>query len=46
MRFLTGYLTMIFLCLFGVAQFADHIGAKHCERMTSMSYDQCRQLKP
>ena len=46
MRFMTAYLTLIFLCLFGAAQFADHIGAKHCERMTSMSYDQCRQLKP
>ena len=46
MRFMTVYLTAIFLVLFGAAQFADHIGAKQCEQMTSMSYDQCRQHKP
>ena len=46
MRFMTVYLTAIFLVLFGAAQFADHIGAKQCELMTSMSYDQCRQHKP
>ena len=46
MRFLTGYLTAIFFVLFGAAQFAYHIGAKHCERMTTMTYNQCRQLKP
>ena len=46
MRFMTAYLTAIFFCLFGAAQFADHIGAKQCEQMTSMSYDQCRQHTP
>ena len=46
MRFLTAYLTGLFLVLFGAAQFADHIGAKQCEQMTSMSYDQCRQHRP
>ena len=46
MKFFTFYLTAIFFTLFGVAQFADHIGAKHCQRVTSMTYDQCRQLKP
>ena len=46
MKFFTFYLTAIFFCLFGAAQFADHIGAKQCERMTSMSYSQCRQIKP
>lgn len=46
MRFMTGYLTAIFFVLFGAAQFADHIGAKQCEQMTSMSYDQCRQHRP
>ena len=46
MRFMTVYLTAIFFVLFSAAQFADHLGAKQCERMTSMSYDQCRQLKP
>lgn len=46
MRFMTAYLTLIFLCLFGAAQFADHIGAKACQQRTSMTYDQCRQIKP
>ena len=46
MKFATAYLTAIFLCLFSAAQFADHIGAKQCEQMTTMTYDQCRQLKP
>ena len=46
MKFLTGYLVAIFCVLFGAAQFADHIGAKHCERITSMTYDQCRQHRP
>ena len=46
MRFMTVYMTAIFLVLFGAAQFADHIGAKQCEQMTSMSYDQCRQHAP
>ena len=46
MRFMTAYLIAIFLVLFGAAQFADHIGAKQCEQVTSMSYNQCRQLKP
>ena len=46
MRFMTAYLTAIFFVLFGAAQFADHIGAKQCEQMTSMSYDQCRQHRP
>ena len=46
MKFMTGYLTAIFLVLFGAAQFADHIGAKQCERMTTMTYDQCRQHRP
>ena len=46
MRFMTAYLTLIFLCLFGAAQFADHIGAKQCEQRTSMTYNQCRQIKP
>ena len=46
MRIMTAYLTAIFLVLFGAAQFADHIGAKQCEQVTSMSYNQCRQLKP
>ena len=43
---MTGYMVAIFLALFGAAQFADHIGAKHCERITSMTYDQCRQHRP
>ena len=46
MKFMTVYLTAIFFVLFGAAQFADHIGAKQCERHTSMTYNQCRQLKP
>ena len=46
MKFMTAYLTALFVALFSVAQFADHIGAKHCERVTSMTYDQCRQLTP
>ncbi len=46
MRFMTVYLTGLFLVLFGAAQFADHVGAKHCEQRTNMSYDQCRQIKP
>ena len=46
MKFMTGYMVAIFLALFGAAQFADHIGAKHCERITSMTYDQCRQHRP
>ena len=46
MRFATFYFSALFLLFFSAAQFADHIGAKQCERMTSMSYDQCRQLKP
>jgi hypothetical protein len=46
MKFFTFYLTAIFFALFGAAQFADHIGAKHCQRVTSMTYDQCRQLTP
>ena len=46
MRFMTGYLVAIFFVLFGAAQFADHIGAKHCERMTNMTYNQCRQANP
>ena len=46
MRFMTVYLTGLFLVLFGAAQFADHVGAKHCEQRTSMTYNQCRQLKP
>ena len=46
MRFMTGYLAAIFLVLFGAAQFADHIGAKHCERITSITYNECRQANP
>ncbi len=46
MKFMTGYLVAIFFVLFGAAQFADHIGAKHCERITTMTYNQCRQAKP
>ena len=46
MRFMTVYLTAIFFVLFGAAQFADHIGAKQCERMTTMTYNQCRQHRP
>ena len=46
MKFLTAYLTALFFALFGAAQFADHIGAKQCQRHTDMTYDQCRQHKP
>jgi hypothetical protein len=46
MKFMTGYLVAIFLALFGAAQFADHIGAKHCEQVTTMTYNQCRQANP
>ncbi len=46
MRFMTVYLTGLFLVLFGAAQFADHLGAKQCEQHTSMTYNQCRQIKP
>lgn len=46
MKYPTFYLTAIFFVLFGAAQFADHIGAEHCERVTSMTYNECRQLKP
>ena len=46
MKFLTAYLTALFFALFSAAQFADHIGAKQCERHTGMTYDQCRQYKP
>ena len=46
MKFMTAYLTGLFLVLFGAAQFADHIGAKQCEQSTSMTYNQCRQIKP
>ena len=46
MKFLTAYLTALFVALFGAAQFADHIGAKQCERVTTMTYDQCRQYRP
>ncbi len=48
MRFMTAYLTLIFLCLFGAAQFADHIAAKQCQKRTDyvLSYDHCRQMKP
>ena len=46
MKFMTVYLTAIFFVLFGAAQFADHIGAKQCQEHTSMTYDQCRQIKP
>ena len=46
MKFMTGYLVAIFCVLFGAAQFADHIGAKQCERMTTMTYNQCRQANP
>ena len=46
MRFMTAYLTGLFLVLFSAAQLADHVGAKQCEQMTSMSYNQCRQHRP
>ena len=46
MKFATGYLVCLFAALFCAAQFADHIGAKQCERITSMTYDQCRQHRP
>ena len=46
MKFATGYLVCLFAALFGAAQFADHIGAKQCEQRTSMTYNQCRQIKP
>ena len=46
MKFLTSYLTALFFVLFGAAQFADHIGAKQCERVTTMTYNECRQVKP
>ena len=46
MRFITAYLTAIFLVLFGAAQFADHIGAKQCQERSGLTYDQCRQIKP
>tara|TARA_A100001201_G_scaffold36495_1_gene38331 strand:+ start:965 stop:1096 length:132 start_codon:yes stop_codon:yes gene_type:complete len=43
---MTFYLTAIFFCLFGAAQFADHIGAKACQERSGLTYDQCRQIKP
>ena len=46
MKFLTSYLTALFFVLFGAAQFDDPIGAKLCQRMTTMTYNQCRQANP
>jgi len=40
MRF---YITCLAVTLFSVAQYVDHRAAKHCERVTSMTYNQCRQ---
>ena len=43
---MTAYLTAMFLVWFSVGQFADHVGAKACQQRTSLTYDQCRQIKP
>ena len=40
------YLGLVSVLLFSWAQYADHKAAEHCSKVTAMSYNVCRQLKP